>query len=84
MDSGDQPAKRGRRVGRQMATIPTPSSTIPQNSRRDTTPMMSVARRPATRAFARTMRIGGPVSSWKMEEGSRERVGEKNGGAELT
>ena len=84
MDSGDQPAKRGRSVGRQMATIPTPSSSIPQKSRRDTTPMSSVARRPATRAFARTMRIGESASSWKMEEGSRDRVGERNRRVKLT
>ena len=84
MDSGDQPAKRGRSVGRQMAIIPTPSSTMPQKSRTETTPMSSVARRPATRALARTVRTGESVSSRKMEEWSRERLGERNGRAELT
>ena len=52
--SGDQPRNKGRSVGRQMAMMPTPSSTMPQKSRRETTPMSSVARRPATLAFART------------------------------
>lgn len=54
MLSGDQPRNMGRSVGRQMAMMPTPSSTMPQKSRRETTPMSSVARRPATLAFART------------------------------
>ena len=52
--SGDHPRNRGRSVGRQMAIMPTPSSIIPQKSRSETTPMSSVARRPATLASART------------------------------
>ena len=47
-------------------------------------PMSSVVRRPAMRSFARTMRTGRSVSSRKMEEGSREGVGERIGRAELT
>ena len=53
--SGEKPRNKGRRVGRQMAMMPTPSSTMPQKSKRETTPMSSVARRPATLAFARTV-----------------------------
>ena len=55
--SGDHPRKRGRSVGRQMAIMPTPSSIIPQKSRSETTPMSSVARRPATLASARTVEV---------------------------
>ncbi len=54
MLSGDQPANTGRRVGRQIAIIATPSSTMPQNRRSETTPMSSVAGRPATVAFCST------------------------------
>lgn len=55
--SGDQPRNKGRRVGRQMAIMPTPSSIMPQKSRSETTPMSSVARRPATLASARTDQV---------------------------
>ena len=55
--SGDHPRKSGRSVGRQMAIMPTPSSIIPQKSKSETTPMSSVARRPATLASARTVKV---------------------------
>ena len=55
--SGDHPRKRGRSVGRQMAIMPTPSSIMPQKSRSETTPMSSVASRPATLASARTDKV---------------------------
>lgn len=54
MLSGDQSRNKGRSVGRQIAIMPTPSSSMPQKVSSDTTPMSSVARRPATLAFART------------------------------
>ena len=57
MLSGDQPRNNGRSVGRQIAIMPTPSSSIPQKSSSETTPMSSVARRPATLAFARTDKV---------------------------
>lgn len=71
MLSGDQPRNKGRSVGRQIAIMPTPSSTMPQKSSSDTTPMSSVARRPATLAFARTGTVSRegqygdmPVHTW--------------------
>lgn len=64
IDSADQPANSGRSEGRQIAIIPTPSSTMPQNSYSDTTPMSSVAGSPATVVFFST---GGVfVSPWSL------------------
>ena len=57
MLSGDQSRNKGRSVGRQIAIMPTPSSSMPQKSSSETTPMSSVARRPATLASARTDRF---------------------------
>ena len=57
MLSGDQSRNKGRSVGRQIAIMPTPSSNMPQKSSSETTPMSSVARRPATLAFARTDKV---------------------------
>lgn len=55
--SGDQSRNKGLSVGRQIAIMLTPSSSMPQNSSSETTPISSVARRPATLAFARTDKV---------------------------
>ena len=44
--AGEYPVKRGQIMGRQMAIMPTPSSTIPQKSKSETRPISSVFRRP--------------------------------------